>query len=96
MTPEEFKNGIIEIDKEAQEKRVKLSKEYCDSINPVKLGDIFVDHVGPIKVDKILNSVGNFNNLPSPLYSGIVIRKDGKLSKKRTRRTAWLFNKKKD
>jgi len=59
MTPEEFKNRIIEIDKEAQEKRVKLSKEYCDSINLVKLGDIFVDHVGPIKVDKISNSVGN-------------------------------------
>jgi len=94
MTPEEFKNKFCEINKEAHKKRVKLSKEYCDSINPVKLGDIFVDHIGPIKVDKILNSVGNFNELPSPVYSGIVVRKDGKLSKAKTRRFAWFTNRK--
>lgn len=80
------KNDLrIEHDKKVQ----ALSKEYALSNNTVKVGDMVTDHIGAVKVEKILIRV---TDEPSCVYSGTEYTKAGKPTKRGTKRLAYQIN----
>lgn len=67
----------------------KLKKEYALSNNTVKVGDIVIDHMGAVKVEKIL--IYRMDE-PSCIYRGIEYTKAGKPTKRGGRRDAYQRN----
>jgi hypothetical protein len=69
-----------------------LIKKYAFANNPVKEGEKFTDHIGTIVVEKIEVTTSLFG-LPSCMYFGTVLRKDGTPTKKNEKRWAYQTNK---
>jgi hypothetical protein len=80
------KNILI---KEHDKKMKELNKEYALSNNTVKIGDIVTDHIGSVKVEKIL-LWGSIE--PSCVYRGIEYTKAGKPYKKGSERDVFQIN----
>jgi hypothetical protein len=92
MTKEEFEERKKEILKKANKERNDLIKQYCDANNPYKVGDIFTDHIGSIKIEKIKYSEGGFGVMPQCFYFGTELKKDGTPKKSGDKRQAWQSN----
>lgn len=53
MTLPELKEKIKLVESEAKAKKDELVKQFCIANNPYKVGDIFEDHIGKIRIEKI-------------------------------------------
>ena len=73
MTPHELNETLAQIEKEHEEKRKNVIREYALSNNPYKIGDVIEDHAEKIKITKILVSI--FHR--KCVYEGIRLKKDG-------------------
>lgn len=93
MNEIEYKNALDAIQKKFENKRYAIMREYALTNNPYKIGDVFQDHTGKIKIEKIKVYYQYFPNLPLCYYEGIIINKDGSFSKKKeNKRSAFLSN----
>lgn len=90
MKLSEYNKRVIEIEDEAINKKKLLAIEYAIANNPVKVGDIFTDNIGSIKVEK--TSVAIIHKVPSCIYTGIELKKDGTPIKSGKRREAYQVN----
>ena len=66
-----------EIDKERDLKMYELDKKYALANNPYKIGDIITDHIGSLKIEKTKLYRTYSDRLPSLIYFGVELKKDG-------------------
>ena len=93
MTKEELTKTLDSLDKDYKDRRELIIKDYCLSNNPYKIGDVFTDHIGSIRIENIYpaKSSGGY----CCVFNGVILRKDGSAAKKIERRDAWQSNEKK-
>jgi hypothetical protein len=95
MTAEEYREKKRNIEMQCNRDKTNLASEYALSNNPHKVGDIFTDHIGSIRIDKIMASTTGFNDMPTCVYQGPELKKDGTPKKITTIRNAWQPNEEK-
>lgn len=83
---ENYKAHIAEIEKEMQAKKDKLIREYASANNPYKIGDIITDSIGSLIIEKINFVRPSYNTLPSCVYYGTELKKDGTPMKRQSKR----------
>jgi hypothetical protein len=93
MTIDQYKEKVRELVIEFKNNKKQLAKEFALANNPYKVGDIFTDHIGSVKVEKI--SVYLSLDIPSCVYEGLVVKSDGTPAKKLGKRSAFQVNEKK-
>lgn len=93
----EFQTRFNQIEVEATKQKERLVKEYVDLHNPYKVGDIFTDHIGSIRIERIIYSYSPDSRYPTPyfVYEGTELKKDGTPKKITRTRKAWLVNEQK-
>lgn len=93
MTKETYLRQLKALTSEYESKKSTLKKEYALANNPYEIGSIFEDHIGKILVEKIdiVTPYGN-QDIPSCLYTGPEIKKDGTSKKGNRIRSAWQIN----
>lgn len=77
---------------EYDKKVAELNTKYASSNNTVNHGDIVTDHVGSVRVEKIL-VYGR--DEPCCVYRGIELKKNGEPTKRATKRDVYQTNLKK-
>lgn len=92
MTKEELDQKLRSIELEAVNAKNKAVHDYCMAHNTVKVGDIFTDHIGSIRVERITIaasfSLGQF----CCVYHGPELTKSLKPKKKTKHRGAYQCN----
>lgn len=76
---------------EYQQKVEELNAEFAIDNNPYVVGQLFRDHAGVIKIEKINVSIGH-NNRPCCVYFGPEMKLDGTPKKSGASREAWQCN----
>lgn len=79
MTAKELQEWCIALQRECDEKKMKLRKQYAIEHNPVKVGYIVTDQNQTIRVEKM--SVYGYP-LPYIKYTGIELTKQGEPKKR--------------
>ena len=74
MTVNELTEGLISIQREANNKQDELRKQFAKGHNTIKVGDIITDHYHTIKVER-MNIYGH--PVPFMRYYGIELTKKG-------------------
>ena len=92
MTKEEYNNLVNELDVEHSKKLKALQIRCANENNDVKVGDKFTDQCGTILVDKISIYI-TYGGMPTCVYFGLELKKDGAPTKKGTKRDAFQVNK---
>ena len=69
-----------------------LAKEYAFSNNPYKIGDVVIDKIKTIKIEKIQFTLGGFQSTPECVYTGIELTKKGDPNKKGNKRSVYQSN----
>lgn len=94
MTKPELDAKLKELETQYVAQCQLLKIAFCKANNPYRVGDIFTDHIGSIRIEKIgfylSGSMGH-----TCTYEGVVLKKDGKETKNRDKRTAYQKNEKK-
>jgi len=91
MTQEEYKQKLADLRREYDEKVEHLNDLYAIDNNPYKAGDIFEDHCGKIRIDKIDTGISH-ERLPCCVFYGLELKKDGTPKKNGNSRMAWQCN----
>ena len=89
MEKEKIEKKLQDLFKEYELKRKAAIREYCDANNPYKVGDVFEDRQGKIKIEKIGY---NYSQSFGCIYYGIELKKDGTPKKIESKRPAWQSN----
>jgi hypothetical protein len=94
MERKELEEKENELKLEYESKLKELKKQFAFLNNPYKIGDIFTDHIGCIKIETIKASFGLHNSysLPSCVYFGVELKKDMTPKKNNPKRQAWQSN----
>ncbi len=71
---EEKKKELLERHKKEVD---SLFRECALANNPYKKGDIITDHVESISIEKISIYIGSYTEMPSCVYYGPLVKKDG-------------------
>jgi len=62
-----------------KENILQLNRECAISNNMIKIGEVISDHIGTIKVEKLIVNHNTFGySLPMMNYYGVMINKNGK------------------
>ena len=88
MKREELELKLNELENEYILNKKKLIRKFCDANNPYKVGDVFTDHIGSIKVELIRYNYSDYNCV----YFGVELKKDGTPKKLNPKRNAWQGN----
>lgn len=91
MTEIEYKEKVKILKKEHDDKLIELAKECAHSNNTHKIGDIVTDHIGSIVIEKFRLYFG-LSSLPSMIYYGTELKKDGTPTKKGGKRDVYQDN----
>jgi hypothetical protein len=75
-----------------EESKKQLIKRYCIANNPYKVGDVFTDRIGSIKIQVIKYSAGGILGGPCCVYFGTELKKDGTPKKNGAVRCAYQIN----
>lgn len=86
----DFSTRKKEIYGKADIEYTELCKQYALEHNKYPLGSRFTDHIGTIEVTGIGVTVDK--GVPTCVYAGKIILKNGQYSKKDERRQAWQIN----
>ncbi len=92
MNLDEYKNLRQAIKERAKVEERKLAKSYAFEHSNVKVDDIVTDHIGSIKVEKIMWGFLSFDNIPACVYGGTVLKKDKTPTKRYEYRKAYQIN----
>jgi hypothetical protein len=92
MTKEQYIQKLKDLEAEFENKKGELVRLCAFSNNTIKVGDVITDHSGSIKVEKIQVAFGYACDLPSCVYTGIELNKDGTPNKKGKKRSVWQSN----
>lgn len=92
MTEEQYKTELAKILFDYEQRKKDLRIKYATQNNPYKIDDVFTDHIGSIVINKIQVTLNSSSDLPSCVYSGIELNKDGRPNKKQKNRYAYLQN----
>jgi hypothetical protein len=93
MTAEELQAALKEAEQKYELERIGLFKKFCEAKNPYKIGDVFTDHIGSIRIQKFRYSISNYPVENScMIYEGIELKKDGTPKKNNPIRRAWQSN----
>lgn len=95
MTEKEYNKRMMSINIECEEKKRKLIRDYAKSNNPYKIGDVVEDHIGKLRIESIEFYNDQWWQLPSCVYYGVELKKDGTPCKRQTNRPVYLSNIKK-
>lgn len=95
MTELEYRDELVKLETEYRKKRQELMAKFALSNNTVKKGDKFTDHIGTILVEEI-KAQGSLTGLPSCIYLGVELKKDGTPKKSGEKRWAYQTNKLKE
>lgn len=88
MTKDTYDTSKIRIQKDAEEKLNSLTRDYCRSNNPYKVGDIIEDHFHIIKITSI-SGIYMACGYPSYNFIGIELKKD--LTPKERQDSPYMF-----
>jgi hypothetical protein len=91
MTDEQFRKKLKAIDDEFKKQSNAVYIEYAISRNPYEVGDVFTDHIGSIKIEK-MKAAYSLNGKSCMSYFGIAVKKDGTPTKKGEKRWAYQSN----
>lgn len=91
MNPQEYKDRLSTLEDEFENKKKELIKECALSNNPYKNGDIVADHIGSIRIEKIMVSLGS-DRKPTCVYYGPELKKDLTPRKDGSKRQVWQVN----
>jgi hypothetical protein len=91
MTELEYRDELVKLEEEYRKKRLVLMAKFATENNTVKKGDKFTDHIGTIIVEEI-KTIPSLTGLPSCIYFGIELKKDGKPKKNNDKRWAYQSN----
>lgn len=91
----EYKKAVQELQEAFENKKILLAREYATTNSPYKLGDIFQDHLGRIRIEQIKVTTSFGESYPSCIYFGTEINKDGSDNKKGNKRQCWQDNEEK-
>jgi hypothetical protein len=69
-----------------------LMVEYAKQNNPYSIGDIFEDHIGKVKIERIKYTQTSFEAYPSCVYYGLELKKNGEPKKNGKKRNAYQIN----
>lgn len=92
MNIDELRISIIEVKEAYRLSLNAIMRKYCDANNPHKIGDIFTDHIGAIKIQ----AIGYYLSEKAPccIYRGVELKKDGKPRQNGAIREAFQNNEK--
>ena len=88
MTKETLDQELADLLADYEHSKKQLIKRYCIANNPYKVGDVFTDHFGSIKIESITFSI----RTECCVYFGPELKKDGTIKKSWTVRSAWQSN----
>jgi hypothetical protein len=77
MTNEEYRNGLKEIEEEAEKKRRSLIVRWLHENRKHKDGEVIEDHIGKGHVLKAKVERGHFGGYPNIFYICVQLKKDG-------------------
>lgn len=92
MDAETYRKNLSDLKLEFQANEFALAVEYATANSPYKIGDVFTDHIGKIKIEKIQTTISMHSNLPCCIYYGTELKKDGTPKKSGHKRNAWQSN----
>jgi hypothetical protein len=90
MTRQEYDSKLKEMELDFDRRKTQLAKEFALSNNGYKVGDVFADHIGRIRIEKI--SFYFSYKEPSCVYFGLILNKDGSPNKRGKKREAFQIN----
>jgi hypothetical protein len=90
MKLDDLNKKLREISIEHSRKKNSAISEYCLANNSVNVGDVFTDHIGPIRVEAISYHI---SDKPCCVYIGPELKKNLEPKKIRSVRSAWQSNK---
>ncbi len=93
MEYNEYQQKQKALEREFQIKKSELSTAYALANNSYKIGDIFTDHIGSIRIEAIRTTIHNYK--PTCIYFGLELKKDGTPKKKGEKRDAYQINEEK-
>ena len=88
----EYLNLRQAIRERAKSEEKELARKYAYANNKIKVGDIVTDHIGSIKVEKILWGFASFKDKPLCIYRGIELKKDKTPTKRGNKRDVYQSN----
>jgi hypothetical protein len=91
MTEQQYKQQLTDLQTEYDNRKRELMGTYAFANNPYKAGDVFTDHIGSIKIERIRPALSGVE-LPCCVYTGLILKKDGTPTKKMESRSAWQTN----
>ena len=77
MNLDDYKVLKRDIERQAEKDKTALLIKFVDLNNPYKIGDIVTDHIGSVRYDKLKYTTTGSENVPTPIYIGIELKKDG-------------------
>ena len=92
MTKETLDNQLAQLLADYEQQKKQLIKAYCVANNPYKVGDVFTDRIGSIKIQVIKYSAGGIVGGPCCVYFGTELKKDGTPKKSGAVRCAYQTN----
>lgn len=90
MTKTEYSEAMYAAKQLLHKTEQQLMKEYAEAQNPYKIGDLFRDRLGTIKIEKIKFTGDRV--YPSCIYYGTMHTKAGQPHKSGTTRNAYQTN----
>lgn len=91
MTYQEYLKKEKLLREQAQIKQLELDKEFAFSNSVVKIGDVFTDHMGSIRVTRIIFGK-QYSLKPMCVYIGNELKKNLTSKKSDAYRQAWQSN----
>jgi hypothetical protein len=92
MTKEILEQELAQLFADYEQRKKELIKAYCIENNPYKVGDVFTDKIGSIKIQVIKYSPGGIISGPCCVYFGPELKKDGTPKKSGAVRCAYQSN----
>jgi hypothetical protein len=88
MTKEKLDQELAQLLADYEQQKKELIKSYCIANNPYKVGDVFTDRIGSIKIEKITYSLTS----RCMVFFGPELKKDGTPKKNGAVRCAYQIN----
>ena len=92
MTKENYIFNLKKLEEDFEFERKKLARRFILANSYYKIGDLFEDHIGTIRIEKIFTKFLHYDNIPSCEYQGNEVKKDGTDKKKKKHRSAFQVN----
>lgn len=89
MTSKQYFDALKALEVKYTEDKKTLIKKYALANNKYKVGDIFKDHIGHIKIVKIQQHLARAVETPECAYYGIELKKD--LTPKKSGAYRWAY-----